>query len=226
MEKECSKCEVTKPIEQFPNDPRCADGKRGVCKECRKPKWTPTENETLFCNKCKEQKDYNLFAKKGHYKPYMCKSCLNDADRALRASDPESYNKKIRENYQRNKDKINETRRKNLQKRRDEDPKYRVMMALHCRLYMAVKEKKGKTMELVGCSKDALNKHLYSKFTEGMTWENYGEWHIDHIRPCASFNLEDPEEQKKCFHWTNLQPLWAKDNIIKSDRLDWVKAQN
>jgi hypothetical protein len=80
---------------------------------------------------------------------------------------------------------------------------------------MAVQEKTGKTMELVGCSKDDLLVHLESKFTEGMTWENYGKWHIDHIRPCASFNLEDREEQKRCFHWTNLQPLWAQYNIRK-----------
>ena len=76
-------------------------------------------------------------------------------------------------------------------------------------------------MELTGCSKNDLLKHLESKFTEGMTFENYGEWHIDHIRPCASFNLEDPEEQKKCFHWTNLQPLWALDNIRKGDKWDY-----
>jgi len=80
---------------------------------------------------------------------------------------------------------------------------------------MAVKVKTGKTLELTGCSKEELITHLQSKFTEGMTWDNYGEWHIDHILPCVSFNLEDPEEQKKCFHWTNLQPLWAIDNIRK-----------
>ena len=145
----------------------------------------------------------------------MCKACLNARDRTKRASNPAEYNKKKREIYQLTKDKINETRRKNLQKRRDTDPKYRAMMALHCRLYMAVKEKTGKTMELTGCSKEELYKHLESKFMEGMTWDNYGEWHIDHIIPCASFNLEDPEEQKKCFHLTNLQPLWALDNIRK-----------
>jgi hypothetical protein len=80
--------------------------------------------------------------------------------------------------------------------------------------------KSNKTPELVGCSIMNLKTHLESKFTEGMTFENYGEWHIDHIRPCASFNLEDPEEQKKCFHWTNLQPLWALDNIRKGDKWD------
>lgn len=117
-----------------------------------------------------------------------------------------------RDIYNTNKDKINETRRKNLQKRRDTDPHYRFMMALH---YMAVSKKTGKTMELTSCSKEDHIKHLESQFTDGMTWENYGKWHIDHIRPCSSFNLEDPEEQKKCFHWTNLQPLWAIDNLKK-----------
>lgn len=55
-----------------------------------------------------------------------------------------------------------------------------------------------------------------------MTWENQGKngWEIDHIRPCSSFNLEDPEEQRKCFNYKNLQPLWAKDNMIKGDR--WI----
>lgn len=84
---------------------------------------------------------------------------------------------------------------------------------------MAVKQKKGKTMELTGCSKQELLDYLESKFSEGMTWENYGKWHIDHIRPCVSFNLEDSEEQKKCFHWTNLQPLWAVDNIRKGGKV-------
>jgi hypothetical protein len=51
-----------------------------------------------------------------------------------------------------------------------------------------------------------------------MNWENQGEWHIDHILPCASFDLTKEEEQRKCFHYTNLQPLWAKDNMIKGSK--------
>ena len=51
-----------------------------------------------------------------------------------------------------------------------------------------------------------------------MSWGNYGKWHVDHIRPCASFNLVNEEEQKKCFHYTNLQPLWAKDNLSKGSK--------
>jgi len=97
-------------------------------------------------------------------------------------------------------------------------------MNMHVRLNQMVTRKVGKTMELAGCSLEDLMKHLESKFAEGMTWENYGikGWHIDHIRPCASFDLEDPEEQKKCFHWSNLQPLWAVDNLKKSDK--WQEA--
>ena len=221
MEKVCSKCEVSKSINDFPTDPKCSGGKRGTCKECRRPsQWVPKENELIVCRKCKEEKHHDLFAKRGKYKPYECKECLNARERTVRAADPEAWNAKMRGRYERTKDTINKTRRLNLQKRRDEEPHYRLMMALHCRLYMAVKEKTGKTMELTGCSKNDLLKHLESKFTEGMTFENYGEWHIDHIRPCASFNLEDPEEQKKCFHWTNLQPLWALDNIRKGDKWD------
>ncbi len=68
---------------------------------------------------------------------------------------------------------------------------------------------------LCGCSIEALKKYLESKFLPGMTWENRGEWHIDHIRPCASFDLRDPEQQRQCFHYTNLQPLWAVDNMKK-----------
>jgi hypothetical protein len=60
-----------------------------------------------------------------------------------------------------------------------------------------------------------LRAHLEAQFVPGMTWANHGAWHVDHIRPCASFNLEDPAEQRVCFHFSNLQPLWAQDNLAK-----------
>ena len=75
-------------------------------------------------------------------------------------------------------------------------------------------------MELLGCSIEKLWEHLESKFQPGMTRENHGKWHIDHIRPCISFNLTDLEQQKICFHYTNLQPLWAEDNLKKGAKYD------
>ena len=74
------------------------------------------------------------------------------------------------------------------------------------------------TMELTGCELPFLKGYLEAKFTEGMTWENHGDWHIDHIQPCCSFDLKEEEEQQKCFHYTNLQPLWASDNLTKGGK--------
>lgn len=81
--------------------------------------------------------------------------------------------------------------------------------------------KQNHTHELIGCSWYDLKNHLESLFLEGMNWDNYGinGWHIDHIIPCNSFDLTKKEEQLKCFHYTNLQPLWALDNILKRDKI-------
>jgi len=76
-------------------------------------------------------------------------------------------------------------------------------------------QKSSSALTLAGCSLDMLRAHLEAQFVPGMTWANHGAWHVDHIRPCASFNLEDPAEQRVCFHFSNLQPLWAQDNLAK-----------
>lgn len=85
------------------------------------------------------------------------------------------------------------------------------------------KLKAATTMELVGCSADDLRAHLERQFTDGMTWGNYGDWHVDHVRPCSSFELTDPAQQRECFHWSNLQPLWAPDNLSKGSLHEGVR---
>lgn len=101
------------------------------------------------------------------------------------------------------------------------DINFKLIKNLRGRVYSAVKglDKSASTITLVGCSIDELKNYLSSKFTEGMSFENYGKWHIDHIKPCASFDLSIKSEQKICFHYTNLQPLWAKDNLIKNNKV-------
>lgn len=87
---------------------------------------------------------------------------------------------------------------------------------------LAKGQKIGCTMTLLGCSIEELRIHIQSQFKPGMAWNNYRfqGWHIDHIRPISSFDLFDPEEQKKAFHYTNLQPLWAEENFSKNDHYD------
>lgn len=86
-------------------------------------------------------------------------------------------------------------------------------------LKRSIAGKAAKTFHLVGCSSSELMAHLESQFKPGMTWENYGPvWHVDHIKPCAKFDLTDPEQQRICFCWENLQPLFAAENIAKGSK--------
>lgn len=77
------------------------------------------------------------------------------------------------------------------------------------------------TASLIGCTMEFLKARLESQFKPGMTWDNYGRkgWQVDHIIPCASFDFSDPEQQRKCFHFSNLQPLWWHENLSKSDKI-------
>ena len=105
-------------------------------------------------------------------------------------------------------------------------PQAKIHSRLNSRISAAFKRgrssKSIKTTELLGCPIAQAMDWLEAQFLPGMSWDNHGEWHIDHIRPCASFDLTDPEQQKQCFHYSNLQPLWAKDNLSKSDK--WEAA--
>jgi hypothetical protein len=103
----------------------------------------------------------------------------------------------------------------------------KIAMNIRNRVNLAIgrQSKSASTMALLGCTISHLIAHLESLFQDGMSWQNHGRdgWHIDHIRPCASFDLADPEQQRQCFHYTNLQPLWAGDNLRKGSSTSSAK---
>lgn len=107
-----------------------------------------------------------------------------------------------------------------------EDPLFRVKQIARTRISCAIKNKgyskHGKTIEILGCSFEELKRHLERRFTKGMTWANYGKhgWHVDHIVPISAAST--PEELEPLLHYMNLQPLWAKENISKSDDMPRV----
>jgi hypothetical protein len=105
------------------------------------------------------------------------------------------------------------------------DPSFRLASTLRRRLRDALKgkSKSASTRRLLGTTFDGVRKHLESRFLPGMSWDNYGAWHVDHVIPCAAFELTNPTHQQLCFHYKNLQPLWAEDNLRKSASLpDWL----
>ena len=110
--------------------------------------------------------------------------------------------------------------------RRQNDINYKIICYYRNRINYAIdtNQKKGHTIDLLGCSIDFYKEFLSQKFTEEMSWENYGSvWEIDHILPCASFDFTIEENQYKCFNYLNTQPLLISDNRIKNDKLNWIK---
>jgi len=98
----------------------------------------------------------------------------------------------------------------------------RMIQNLRSRLrgFMRGNSKSNSTMEILGCSREHLKTHLEVQFTDGMTWGNYGKkWHIDHRIPVSAFDVNNPAEVRTCFHFSNLQPMWAKENMSKGGKI-------
>ncbi len=96
-------------------------------------------------------------------------------------------------------------------------PSNRIVAATRSRMWAALKGRSdGKLFSRLGYSAEELVAHLESRFQEGMGWHNYGKWHVDHEKPCAAFDLTDPVQFAECWALANLQPLWARDNMLKS----------
>lgn len=116
-------------------------------------------------------------------------------------------------------------------KKRGQREDVRLKQRLTARIKSAFKiintRKTQHTYEYIGCTYDFLRKWFEFQFTENMNWDNMGDWHIDHVKPCSSYNLENINEINECFNWKNLRPCWASENLTKSDMIisELIKSQ-
>jgi hypothetical protein len=183
--------------------------------------------ETKFCSKCKDCKNICSFSRDksrtdGLYP--SCKECEKKRFKLYRIENKEKLKEKYKKDKEKNPDYIKDWYKKNPKynseyekKRRSIDPLFYLRKKVRNRLRDYIKSKKKKTIEYLGCSFEELKFHLEEKFKDGMNWGNRNEWHIDHIIPLSSANTE--EELLKLCHYTNLQPLWAEDNLKKGNKI-------
>jgi hypothetical protein len=195
---------------------------------------------------CRDYYHKNRDKRSDYNKKYTIENAdrLRESRKAQRENNPERFREKYKRWYEKNKEKPLESRYKpkprDKQKTREtnriwqrerlrNDPEFKIKSILRTRIAVVLKSIKTnktiKTEDLLGCSFAEFVEYIENLFTEGMTWGNHGRygWHVDHLRPCASFDLTDINQQRQCFHYTNLQPLWATDNLKKGD--SWGQNQ-
>lgn len=199
----CIACKQTKDVQDF--------NKKSYCRDCRRLKKAAWYQE----NKESEKEKARIYGRSEKRK----------AKQRERYKTDEEYRKKRREQCRASKQKESSRQKVREYQRmlRATKPQHRLRLNVSRRIrdVLMGTSKSSSTMILIGCNTDELRGYIESLWKPGMSWENYGifGWHIDHIIPCAAFDLSKPEEQRKCFHYTNLQPLWAIDNWRKHD---WV----
>ena len=225
----CNKCNLEKNICEFGKLKSSKDGYRYFCRECRKNIEKKYDGENVLLRK-KKWRDNNKTKIKNHY--FETKDNILEYQKKYRNEHSDKVKGKKREYYKKNKEfiklKTKKYRRENKTKRNESEKLkkknnlfYSLLTGMRSRLWSYLKKlditKKNKTFEIVGCTPLQLKEHLEKQFVDGMTWDNRSDWHIDHIIPLSSANNE--EELYKLFHYTNLQPLWAEDNLKKSNKI-------
>ncbi len=195
----CSKCGMDKSPEEFYVH-------RTKCKQC-------VLDECKIYRENNKEKIRNRLAKKN--KGNKERVAQKQLEYRNRPGHDDTFNAYYRTEEQKQK------RRNRYKIRAKTDIQYKIKKNLRTRIYLALSgiNKSGSMSEFLGIDIDGFKIYLECMFYEGMTWGNYGEWHIDHKIPCSFYDLSDVDNQKKCFHYTNLQPLWAKDNLSKGDKI-------
>lgn len=213
--KTCVKCQKEKSTDLFSVKQDNHDGHSNICKECMASYLNQWYNKNK--NKLRSKRKVLYETKKEQWKPVQKKYYELNKNEILQRQ--REY-VKIPEVRNRRRETINKWTTERCRK----DPNFKLRRTISTRIWHALKGtcKSAKTQQLLGCNSELLKNHLEQKFLKGMTWNNYGkQWHIDHIIPCDSFDLTLPDEQKKCFHYTNLQPLWARDNQKKGNKMTY-----
>lgn len=184
---------------------------------------TPTEDfyvgEPTTCKSCVKQKRREYYQKnKELVKSRVASYKATGRPRELRQANLSERRRKDREAARRNQ----HSRTAYMRRRRNTDPLFRLASQIRGRLSSAIRSmgfrKQSKTADVLGCSFEELTSHLEKQFTPGMGWHNYGRWCVDHIIPLASAATIDDLE--RLAHYTNLQPLWAADNLKKRNTTD------
>lgn len=177
------------------------------------------EKECRFCGKTLPIELFGIQKINRDGRKNECKKCAHETYVRPKLSE---FNERAKTWNRANPEKVRESRKRSAQK-----PQNKIRSRLCRRIKNLVGSKNERYSELVGCTAKELVAHLESKFEPGMSWDRKNEIHIDHIVPCRAFDLSIKEQRLKCFHYTNLQPLWAKDNIAKSDKLpDGTRARD
>ncbi len=143
------------------------------------------------------------------------------SDREWYLSNSQKVKSYIKEWQISNPEKVRSYHRKYESRRLEKDVNFKLAKNLRIRIRKVLvnNKKVGSAVKDLGCTLGLLKTHLEMRFTIGMRWDNYGKWHIDHITPLSSFDLTNREQFLKACHYTNLQPLWALDNIQKSNKI-------
>lgn len=205
--KTCSKCKVEKKLCDFVKDHKRKSGVRSICMVCESKR----VKEFYYLNKSdrvEKQKDY---VKKNSSK-------ISNYQKNYREKNKEKLSEYIKQYRILNKKKLNE----NELRRKVDNPIYKLSHIVRNRIRVYLKsvgkKKKNKTFDMIGCTPRELKEYLESKFTEGMSWKKIGkEIHIDHIIPLSS--ATNNAELLALCHYSNLQPLWAKENLKKRNKI-------
>ncbi len=207
--KKCTKCKIEKELSEFNKDKRNKSGLSNICKCCKseEAKKYYSKNKKIVCEKVKKYRLNNFDAVNSRVKKYY----ENNREDLIQ------YKKGY---YENNKPKLIKLSKIYIKNKRKSNPLFRFKERISRLIRDSINNngyvKTSNTQSILGCTYLEFRSYLESKFVDGMSWENCSEWHIDHIRPISW--AKDEEEIIRLNHYTNLQPLWAKDNILKGNR--------